>query len=512
MKQDKQSTVQLIDPNRCDLQSTIRQQSFFARALPVFVLAAAAACSGGGGGDDDGDNSASIAATELAAVKTWNTIAIDATGLDHTPSNQGPAHTFGQQVGPCRAARAEAIVHVAIYEVVNAIKGGYESYAGIAAAPAGTSLRAGVAQAAHDTLVALYPSQSAIFDAHLTTELAAVPAGTAKTQGIALGQNAAAAILFLRANDGVQIPEPSYVAYGAGNNPGEWRQDPIAQQSVALGAHWGEGTPFVLTSSSQFRPPPPPAIDSAEYAAAYNEVKALGGDGVLTPTSRTADQTQAAIYWAYDGVPSLCAPPRLYNQIAVKIATQRGTNAADLARLLAILNVSMSDSGLTSWECKYFYKYWRPITGIREADAGTGPSGLGDNNPLTSGDPTFVPLCAPATNQNPGVNFTPPFPAYVSGHATFGGALFQTLRRFYGTNNIPFTFVSDEYNGVTTDNMGAVRPLLPRTFQNLSQAEEENGQSRVYLGIHWSFDKTAGIQLGNSVANYVYDHAFQPLP
>lgn len=470
-------------------------------ALPIVV----ASCGGGGSGGNSN-------AADVAAIKTWNTIAIDATGLDHMPSNMGPAHTFGQQVGPCRAARAEAIVHIAIFEVVNAIKGGYQSYTGLAAAAPGTSLRAAVAQAAHDALVGEWPSQSAIFDAHLATELAAVPDGPGKTAGIALGQNSAAMILFLHQNDGVQIAEPAYgVDYVAGNDPGEWRQDPIAQQPVALGAHWGECTPFVMTSSSQFRLPPPPAIDSAEYAAAYNEVKSLGGDGITTPTARTADQTHAANYWAYDGTPSLCAPPRLYNQITVQIATERGTDAIGLARLLALVNTSMADAGIASWESKYFYKFWRPITGIREADLGTGPSGLGDDNPLTVGDATYVPLCAPASNQNPGVNFTPPFPAYPSGHATFGGALFQTLRRFYGTNNIAFTFTSDEYNGVTTDNTGTVRPLLPRHFDNLTEAETENGQSRIYLGIHWHFDATGGITMGNNIGNYVFDHAFQPV-
>jgi hypothetical protein len=126
------------------------------------------------------------------------------------------------------------------------------------------------------------------------------------------------------------------------------------------------------------------------------------------------------------------------------------------------------------------------------------------------GDPAFSPLGAPASNLN-GPNFTPPFPAYPSGHAGFGGALFQTLRRFYGTDRIAFTFVSDEFNGITRDNSGNVRPLLPRSFQTLSQAEEENGQSRIYLGIHWSFDKTAGIAQGRRVANHVFNNTFVPV-
>jgi hypothetical protein len=171
----------------------------------------------------------------------------------------------------------------------------------------------------------------------------------------------------------------------------------------------------------------------------------------------------------------------------------------------------MSDSGIAIWESKFHYKTWRPIGGIRESDPGTGPSGLGDGNRATVGDPTFTPLGAPASNLT-GPNFTPPFPAYPSGHAGFGGAIFQVLRRFYGTDRIAFTFVSDEFNGVTRGNDGVVRPRRPRRFSSLSQAEEENGQSRIYLGIHWSFDKTAGIAQGRRVADYVYDRAFRPLP
>ena len=161
------------------------------------------------------------------------------------------------------------------------------------------------------------------------------------------------------------------------------------------------------------------------------------------------------------------------------------------------------------WESKFYYDLWRPVTGIREADEGTGPSGDGDGNPATVGDPTFTPLGAPASNLA-GPNFTPPFPSYPSGHAGFGGALFETLRRFYRTDAIAFTFVSDELNGVTHDHDGSVRPLVPRSFTSLSQAEEENGQSRIYLGIHWAFDKTQGIAQGRRVADYVFDHALRP--
>ena len=437
-------------------------------------------------------------------VLRWNQIAIDASGLDHTPVAPGENRTFGQQFGPTRASRAMAIVHIAIFEAVNAIDGGATSYTGLAPAPANTSLKAAVAQAAHDTLVALYSSQSATFDAALAEDLAQVADDEALANGIALGQQAAKSILALRANDGSE----KTVAYVFSNQPGFWRVDPINPTQQPLGAEWNGVKPFVLSRADQFRAPPPPALASAEYAAAYNEVRQVGGDGITTATTRTAEQTEIGIFWAYDGTPSLCAPPRLYNQVAVTIARKYDLHVTQLARLLALVNTAMADAAIACWESKYYYNFWRPITGIREADPGTGPTGLGDGNADTIGDPTFTPLGAPASNLG-GPNFTPPFPAYPSGHAGFGGALFQTLRRFFGTDHIRFSLVSDEFNGVTRDAQGNVRPVVERRFHTLSQAEEENGQSRIYLGIHWTFDKTEGIHMGNRVADQIFENAFQ---
>jgi hypothetical protein len=447
-------------------------------------------------------------------VRRWNQIAIDASGLDHTPTQPGETRTFGEQLGPGRASRAIAIVHVAMHDALNAIVPRYQIYTGIRRGSSLASVDAAVAQAAHDTLAALFRSQRATFARELANDLNQLPNLPTKTEGIDVGRRAAAAILARSANDGSNYVEPQMDAgYVPGDAPGIWRQDPISQIPVALGAKWGAVKPLVLTSGAQFRVPAPPAMTSAAYATAYNEVKKLGGDGITTPTQRTADQTFVGIFWAYDGTPSLCAPPRLYNQITMTIARQRGTHldAWRLARLLALVNVAMSDSGIAIWESKFHYKTWRPIGGIRESDPGTGPSGLGDGNPATIGDPTFTPLGAPASNLT-GPNFTPPFPAYPSGHAGFGGAIFQVLRRFYGTDRIAFTFVSDEFNGETRGNDGTVRPRRPRQFSSLSQAEEENGQSRIYLGIHWSFDKTFGIAQGRRVADYVIDRAFRPVP
>lgn len=442
-------------------------------------------------------------------VARWNQIAIDASGLDHTPVALGDPRIFGEQLGPARASRAIAIVHIAMFDSVNGVAGGYKSYTNITPAR-NASMSAAIAQAARDTLVAMFPSQQSTFDAALADDLGKVDAGTARTDGIDLGHRAAAAILALRANDGSAQAEPLLgLQFFTSNAPGMWRQDPISQSPVALGANWGQIAPFVMQSGNQFRIPPPPALNSAAYTAAYNEAKAFGGDGVTTPSIRTNDQTEIALFWAYDGTPSLCAPPRLYNQITMKIAQQKGTasNPLELARLLALVNVSMADAGIASWESKFFYQFWRPVTAIRESDPGTGPSGAGDGNPATVGDPTFHPMGAPASNLT-GPNFTPPFPAYPSGHATFGGAIFETLRRYYHTDNVEFSITSDEFNGVTIDNTGKIRLLKPRHFTSFSQAEEENGQSRIYLGIHWSFDKTQGIAQGRKVADYVYDNLF----
>lgn len=437
----------------------------------------------------------------------WNQVAIDATGLDHTPVASGDPRVFGEQLGPHRASRAMAIVHLAIYEAVNAIMGGFQPYSGYIPASRKASIDAAVAQAAHDTLVVLYPSQAAAFDAKLTADLANMPTKTAqqKTDGVDVGKRAAAAILALRANDGAAThAEPLVgVGYIPGTSAGSWIKDPISQSPKAIGAYWGADVkPFVIKSGAQFRVAPPPALNSAAYTAAYNEVKALGGDGVTTPTTRTADQTQIGIFWAYDGVPSLCAPPRLYNQVTNQIAEQQGVyNVLDLARLLAMVNVAMADAGIAGWESKYYYNFWRPVGGIRGLP-------FDDGNPNTAPDATFSPLGGQASNLV-GPNFTPPFPAYPSGHATFGGALFQSLRNFFGTDDIEFTLTSDEFNGVTKDNTGAVRPVVVRSYNSFSEAEEENGQSRIYLGIHWAFDKTAGIDQGRKIANYIYNRAFR---
>ena len=273
-----------------------------------------------------------------------------------------------------------------------------------------------------------------------------------------------------------------------------------------------------MTSGDQFRSPPFPKFDTEEYAREFNEVYDKGGDGIVTPTTRTEDETDMGIFWAYDGVPTLCAPPRLYNYIILHIAKQKKTSMLDMLRLLTIENVAMADAAIAAWDTKYFYRIWRPVVGINQASGDpftneTTP--YGSNQLITIAEqakgnflPIFSPLGAPSTNGN-GPNFTPPFPAYVSGHAVFGGTVFQILRDFYGTDDIPFTFVSDELNGQTLDNHGNVRPLKPRSFANLKAAEYENAKSRIYLGIHWDIDSTEGIKMGHKVGALALDNLYR---
>ncbi|MEN9867261.1 MAG: hypothetical protein RL748_2851 [Pseudomonadota bacterium] len=435
----------------------------------------------------------------------WMNVALGANALDHTPNGTGiPEHTQ-HQGGPHRSSRALAIVSIGMFEAVNTIVGGYQSYVGHLGTPKKTSIDAAIAQSAHDTLVALYPSQAPIFDAALTADLANIvtknPAQ--KTNGIDLGKRAAAAILAARANDNIPLSEQVVgTDYIPGTNPGDWNQDPIAQQALAVGALWGSVKPFVLRSGSQFRLPAPPALSSPAYASAYAEVKDKGAKGdTASPTTRTADQTQAAIFWGYDGSAKLGTPPRMFNQFIIQIAEQMGTyHVNDLARLFALANTAMADAGIAAWETKYAYKHWRPVGGIRAGEL--------DGNGNTTGQASWEPLGAPATNLS-GPNFTPPFPAYPSGHSTFGSALFQTLRNVYGTDDMEFSLVSDEYNGVNKDNQGNVRPAVVRSYSSFSEAEEENGQSRIWLGVHWAYDKTGGAIMGRQLADYIYHRAFR---
>lgn len=416
-------------------------------------------------------------------ILDWNSIALGAVRVD----TSGPTPT----PGPVWASRNLAMVHVAMYDAVNLIDNagnqGYQPLHAMGMAQSSWSKEAAAAQAARDVLAALYPNQLGTFDTALSNSLSGIANGTAKTQGIALGQNVASQILAWRANDGAGGPS-SYVPQGG---IGHWSSDPFNPGQQPLSPEWGKVTPFALPTNwqNQFMALKPPGLDSAAYTAAYNEVKDYGDKNSAV---RTQDQADIGKYWGYD-VGGLGPPPILYNQITQVIAENQGNSLEENARLFALVNVAQADGGIVCWGTKYEYDFWRPVTGIQMGDF--------DGNPNTIGDGDWMPLGAPGN----GIvnNFTPPFPAYTSGHATFGAATFEAIADFYGTHNIAFEFASDEFPN---------QPDKIRSFNNLNEAIEENGQSRIYLGIHWAFDKTEGIDCGRQVAGYIFETSMQAVP
>jgi membrane-associated phospholipid phosphatase len=443
--------------------------------------------------------------TTYQRVFAWNEVALDTTAIDNTPVPPGGTYSYGQQIGPARSARAMAIVHIAMFEAANAVFQKYQSYAHVPPASGAVSVDCAIAQAAHDALLYLYPSQAARLDPILAADIATM-SGTAAELGAgrALGRLAAESIIVMRSHDGAQVPEPQVgVNYFPKLGAGYWSPDPVSHLTVALGAFWTLVQPFVIASASQFRPPPPPALDSIAYTQAYKQVVALGGDPAHgTPTQRTSRETQQGIFWTYDGVPDICAPPRLYNQIARTLAFQEGLgNAEEAARYLAVINTAMADAALAAWDGKYFYQFWRPVTAIRYSG--------NQGNPALKPDPYFYPLGAQATNAH-GPNFTPPFPAYPSGHAAIGGAVFEVLRSYW-KDATPFTFVSDEFNGKNYSDTGQLMPLEPVHFSSISEADYNNAESRVWIGVHWQFDADAGRAVGRAVADWVLAHAFLPV-
>jgi hypothetical protein len=437
----------------------------------------------------------------LDRLLLWNEIMLDANAVDHTgkmPDGATNNPLAGDQQGPTRNSRAFAIIQTSVYDAVNSFKGRFQPYNNIGRAPRGASINAAIIASAHRSLVAMYPKQTARLNSLRDIEMGRIPGSAAsKAQGTAVGLAAANAMITRRATDNTPAGE-QMVGAGPGQyhvNPaaGHWSPSPIGPNpGIALGVTWGAVTPFALTSGAQFRLPPPPAPGSAAFTAGFNEVKAVGA-ALSNPNGSASTREFRFIgdFWGYDGAPLLGTPPRLYNQVA-KVIARRGEieGVANYARYLAQINLVMADCGITAWNNKYFYDYWRPQTGVQRG----GEVGA-------AGDTTWVAVGASRVNNN-GVNFTPPFPAYPSGHSTFGSGLFQTIRQ-YLPNNTRFTFISDEYDGISADGNGVLRPLAPVRYRSLSEAELENGKSRVYNGVHWDWDNTGGAALGTNVANFV---------
>jgi|APTNR8051073442_1049403.scaffolds.fasta_scaffold21628_2 hypothetical protein len=445
----------------------------------------------------------------------WNAIALEANKRDFS-NVAGTGKPSPEQGGPTRSSRALAIVHLAMYDahagVVNnaVLLPRYLNPAPPLVAGA-TNASAAVAAAAHACLSALFPRQKQHFDAaHAAAGLTDPTLAKSHEFGLAVAK----AILVERADD----PGAGDDGYAASMHRGGHRPDP---------ANPGQGfhAPFYGARSKCFAVTTRHELDSlstlstAEHDAALKQVRGKGiapelmGTLPATYKKRTVDETTVGVYWAYDGPRELGTPPRLYNQIVREIAVKEGNSVDDNARLFALVNAAMGDAGILAWDQKYIHDFWRPVLGIREHDASMGPAAATPQDNIDNDcDPDWLPLGAPSSNSHVVAtdtsparserNFTPPFPAYPSGHATFGAAAFQIVRLFYrgaaeAKKLLPDDvyqgpFVSDEINGITRDNTGTVRPRHLRKFDDgLLQMILENGFSRVWLGVHWSFDAFA---------------------
>jgi membrane-associated phospholipid phosphatase len=402
-------------------------------------------------------------------VLDWNAFLLQAIQTDRT--------------APPIAAYNMALMHTAIYDAVNAIARTYSVYEIDAQAPQDASEAAAVSAAAYTILKTLYPRQTPTFDAEYLAALAAVPDGAAEDAGVTLGAYVATQMLALREEDG----SDAVAAYTPGIDPGDWQPTPTPYQPGEIGSwqgpvvydgallpQWGEVTPFALNSGDQFRPGGPPALDSAEYAAEFNQVKDLGSN---TSTIRTADQTEIAKFWA-DGAGTY-TPSGHWNQIAEQAAINSDNSLLENARLFALLNISLADAGIAAWDAKYTYDFWRPYTAIHNAET--------DGNALTAADPNWTPLIK-----------TPPFPEYVSGHSMFSGAAATVLTSFFG-DNYQFSATSMNLPGIT------------RTFNGFYAAADEAGISRIYGGIHFLSSNQDGLATGKSVGGYVLDNFLKPV-
>jgi hypothetical protein len=387
-----------------------------------------------------------------------------------TDWNQIMAQTaLATKTSPLVTTRVAAIVQVAVFDAINGIERRYTPIHVKPNAPRGASRRAAAIQSAYATLLALYPSQKPALDAQRRasldirtdedrSELMSI------LQGIAWGQTVADAILAWRSTDGFTPPPPPFLG---GNAVGEWRPTPPGFLPGAA-PQFATMTPWVLMAPWQFRPPGPAELTGAQYAADFNEVKAIGS---VTSATRTAFQTEVARFWNGN-------TPLFWNRIALTMAATRQTSLLENARLFALLNVAMADAAIACWDAKYHYVFWRPITAIQLADT--------DGNPLTDVDPSWTPLLV-----------TPNFPEYPSGHATVSPAAVVVLQALFGDSG-PFTLDSDVLTGVL------------HSFTSFAAAADEAFLARIYGGIHFRTSCQDGHDLGVAVGNYAMANAALP--
>jgi hypothetical protein len=387
----------------------------------------------------------------------WNAIAVDTAIANHTD--------------PFAQARYAAIVQLAVFEAVNATTGDYQPYLGTIVAPAGASADAAAAQAAHDVLFnyfstskcTLLTSCSTLLDAKLAASLALIPDGQPKTEGIATGKAAAAAMIALRANDGSAPPKfytPGKVV------PGAWQATPSCQVVNGVGTffHWQNVTPFGVPDAHVYLLAPPPALTSNQYAKAYNEVMTVGSS---TSTERPQDRADVVHYYAAS------SPTHVLNQAARQVAKERWHSLSENARALALINMAISDSLVASFYNKYHYIFWRPETAIRAGDT--------DGNPKTEADPSFVPFIV-----------TPCFPSYPSNHGSGGNGGAEVLRRLYGESGHLITISNPAVPGIVLQ------------YTSFKQITNDISDARVYGGIHFRTDQDAGANLGRAIGTAVY--------
>ena len=370
-------------------------------------------------------------------------------------------------LAPVQQARVMAIVQVAVHDAVNGITGDYETYLSPGSAPEDASPQAAAIAAAHyalKTLFQLTPTQAASLEASYTDSLAAHGLSPSDP-GIAYGESAAAAILALRANDYSAQAQFNYSAPGAGT-AGIWV--PLTS-APALLPGWGNVSPWVLRSGSQFRPEAPPALDSEQYAKDYNEIKEIGK---LNSSTRTQLQTQIATFWR-------ASPTAIWNPVIRQVVAARNPDLSTTARTFALVYLAVADASVACWDAKYFYNNWRPEPAIRNGDV--------DGNDLTAGDATWTPLVT-----------TPPHPEYPSGHTTNSNAMATILGLLFEDNpGIPIVVT---LSGIT------------RQWDTFGAGVEEVIDARVYSGIHFRNSDEVGARLGRQVARFISTHALRPCP
>jgi hypothetical protein len=373
-------------------------------------------------------------------------------------------------MNPLRSTRVLAMTHTAMFDAVNSIDDTHFPYLVNLNVPSTTSREAAAAQAAHDVLLSVFPAQQATFATALGNSLSGIPAGPAKTDGIALGTSVAGSVIAARANDGSATVTP----YTPGTLPGQWRPTPPGN-AAALSPNWPAVTPWCIPSGSHYQDPVgPPALASVEYANAVNEVKDIGA---TNSTTRTVDQTNAARFWASGGGAS--NPTGHFNRIAQTVAAAEGNTLSENARLFALLNLAQADSLIVTWDNKFHSNFWRPISAIQLADQ--------DGNDATQADTNWTPLLT-----------TPPYPSHSSGLSSVAGATGEILAQFYGTDNISFS--------TTSPGMG------DRMFTHFSDMSQEAANSRLWGGIHFDFENDRGRGDGIAVSQFVYANELQPIP